>query len=51
VGEKDLAFSWLEKAYEVHDPSLANLKVDPGFDNLRGDPRYAALLKKVALNE
>lgn len=51
LAEKERAFAWLEKAYAVHDPALANLKVDPGFDSLRDDPRYVALLKKVGLNE
>jgi serine/threonine-protein kinase len=51
AGEKEQAFAWLEKAYEQHDPALANLKVDPGFDSLRGDPRYLDLLKKVGLSE
>lgn len=51
AGEKERAFVWLEKAYEVHDPALANLKVDPGFDILRGDPRYLDLLHKVGLQD
>jgi len=51
AGEKEPAFAWLEKAYQQHDPALANLKVDPGFDSLRGDPRYLDLLKKVGLSE
>ncbi|MBA3768764.1 MAG: tetratricopeptide repeat protein, partial [Acidobacteria bacterium] len=32
LGEKDLAFEWLEKAYKEHSPDLKNLKVDPRFD-------------------
>jgi adenylate cyclase len=51
IGEKDQAFTWLEKAYQVHDPALAYLKVDPIFDSLRSDPRYIDLLKKVGLND
>jgi adenylate cyclase len=51
VGEKERALAWLEKAYRVHDPALANLKVDPGFDSLRDDPRYLALLKEVGLSD
>jgi TolB-like protein len=47
VGEKEKSFAYLEKAYEQHDPALANLKVDPGFDLLRDDPRFNELLKKV----
>jgi len=51
AGEKERAFAWLEKAYQQHDPALANLKVDPGFDSLRSDPRYPDLLKRVGLSE
>jgi TolB-like protein len=51
AGEKERAFGWLGKAYEVRDPPLANLKTDPGFDSLRSDPRYLDLLRKVGLGE
>jgi TolB-like protein/Tfp pilus assembly protein PilF len=50
AGEKEPAFLWLEKAYQQHDPALANLKANPGFDSLRSDPRYLELLKKVGLS-
>ncbi|MGA8432668.1 MAG: hypothetical protein WB729_22770 [Candidatus Sulfotelmatobacter sp.] len=51
AGEKERAFGMLEKAYQAHDPALANLKVDPGFDSLRADPRYPDLLRKVGLGD
>jgi serine/threonine protein kinase/Tfp pilus assembly protein PilF len=49
LGQKDQAFEWLEKAYEERDVYLSQLKVFPLFDNLRSDPRYKALLKKMNL--
>ena len=49
IGEKERAFAWLEKAYQQHDPPLAQIKVDPSIDSLRSDPRYTALLKKLGL--
>ena len=49
VGEKEASFTWLARAYQQHDPAISNLKVDPGFDSLRSDPRYFALLSKVGL--
>ena len=49
LGEKDQAFTWLEKAYEEHAFKLAWLKVDPYWDNLRSDPRFADLLRRVGL--
>jgi serine/threonine-protein kinase len=51
MGEKDHAFDWLEKAYEEHVSELIYLKVDPYLDNLRSDPRFTTLLKKVGLDK
>jgi tetratricopeptide (TPR) repeat protein len=48
LGEKDQAFVWLEKAYENHDLPV-DLKVDPKWDRLRSDPRFAELLRRVGL--
>lgn len=49
LGEKDLAFTWLERAYEDRTTWLAFLKVEPAFDNLRADPRFRDLLGRVGL--
>lgn len=50
LGDKDRAFEWFEKAYEDRDALLTfMLKVEPAFDPLRSDPRYAALLRKMNL--
>lgn len=49
LGEKDAAFEWLEKAFQQHEGSLVNLKVDPRFDDLRGDPRFDALVKRIGI--
>jgi len=45
----DDAFEWIERAYEERRGWLAYLKVNPILDPLRGDPRFAALLKKMRL--
>ena len=49
LGEKDQAFLWLEKAYEEHAFRLSWLKVEPRWDSLRPDPRFADLMRRVGL--
>jgi tetratricopeptide (TPR) repeat protein len=48
LGDKDHAFTWLEKAYEER-ARLPMLKVDPIWDPLRADPRYTDLLRRIGL--
>ena len=47
LDDKERAFMWLEKAYEVRGPGMIGLKTSPRFDGLRSDPRYADLVKRV----
>jgi TolB-like protein/DNA-binding winged helix-turn-helix (wHTH) protein len=50
VGDKDKAFEWLDKAYEERDgQAITLLKCDPDYKNLRSDPRFAALLRRMGL--
>ena len=49
LGETDRAFEWLEKAYEARDWQMALLNVEPLFDTVRSDPRFAALVAHVGL--
>lgn len=49
LGDRDQAFHWLDAAYQSRDGSLILLKTDPAFDSLRGDPRFADLLRKMKL--
>jgi len=47
LGDKDQAFSWLEKAYQERSGGLVWLRVDPRLDALRQDPRFTALAQRV----
>jgi tetratricopeptide (TPR) repeat protein len=47
LGDPDQAFQELERAYHEKSPLLFALGVDPRLDNLRNDPRFAALLNRV----
>jgi len=49
LGETDRAFEWLEKALEARDWQMALLRVEPAFDLLRSDKRFATLVERVGL--
>ncbi len=49
LGESDQAFAWLEQAYREQSNILQFLKVHPYFDPIRGDPRFADLLRRTGL--
>jgi hypothetical protein len=45
--EKDLAFEWLERAFDERSGLLVYLKIDPRLDNLRADARFQSLLGRM----
>ena len=48
LGKKDEAFRWLEKSFKDHLPYLIwDVPANPDLDGLRGDPRYADLLRRL----
>jgi TolB-like protein/Tfp pilus assembly protein PilF len=49
LGEKDRALEWLERAAEERSPRLVFLGIEPAFDVLRADPRFAAFRRKLGL--
>jgi len=49
LGDRDKAFEYLERAYEQKENGMESLKVDPSLDNLRSDPRYESLIKRMNL--
>ena len=49
LGDKDEAFAWLEKAYDERSFNMTWLKVEPRWDSLRSDPRFADLVRRLGL--
>jgi len=49
LGDNDQAFYWLEQAYREQSNILQFLKTHPFFDPIRGDPRFADLVRRVGL--
>ncbi len=48
-GDVDQSFAWLEHAYARHDHELPWLQSEPLAQNLKSDPRYDAMLRKMKL--
>jgi serine/threonine-protein kinase len=51
LGEADAGFEWLEKAVDARDGLIFGLRVNPLYDDLRSDPRYDVLLRKLGLTD
>ena len=51
LDDKDQAFEWLERTYQERAFFMTQLKVDTVLDNLRPDPRFRDLLKRMNLPE
>lgn len=50
-GNSALAFEWLNRAFGARVKFLTDLKSEPAFRALHGDPRYLELLRKMNLPE
>jgi len=48
-GENDLAFEWLDRAYDQQEAVLADIKLSQLVRRLSNDPRYTIFLKKMNL--
>ena len=47
LGMKDEALGALRRALATRDPGMAFIRVDPLLDPLRGDPRFAAIVREM----
>jgi TolB-like protein/DNA-binding winged helix-turn-helix (wHTH) protein/Tfp pilus assembly protein PilF len=50
LGQHDEALAWLERAYAQRSPGMVFLKVEPKWNNLRSDPRFQDLLRRMRLS-
>jgi serine/threonine protein kinase/tetratricopeptide (TPR) repeat protein len=49
LGDKDRAFEWAEKAYQRHSSELASLSIAACNDEIRSDPRFVDLFRRLGL--
>ncbi len=49
AGDKDRAFQYLEQGFREHARHIVYLKSEPQFDNLRSDPRFSDLMRRIGL--
>ena len=49
TGDRALALDWLEKAYQHHDYWMLFINVDPGYDSIRSDPRFQAIIHRLGV--
>jgi adenylate cyclase len=49
--DKEAAFEWLERAFQERSSWLVWIKVEPRYDFLRADERFASLMKKMNIQE
>jgi serine/threonine protein kinase/Flp pilus assembly protein TadD len=50
LGDKDAAFEWLERSFQDREIFLADLRIHPLFADLRDDPRFGAIVKRMGLD-
>ena len=50
LGERDETLAWLERGYNERDPRMVFLKVERKWDNLRDDPRFQDLMRRVGFS-
>ena len=48
AGDKKNSLEWVERGYEIHDPSMPYLRW-PIYDLIRSEPRFQALLRRMGL--
>jgi tetratricopeptide (TPR) repeat protein len=49
MGDKEQALAWLDKAVQERNGFVFRVKVNPIYDKLRDDPRFAEIMRRVEL--
>ncbi len=50
LDDKERTLDMLEKGWEHKDNFMTHIKVEPLFDNLRSEPRFKELLRRMHLD-
>ncbi len=52
LGDRDQAFAWLEKSFELREMLMVQIKIwGPPLSALRSDPRYDSLVRRMNFPE
>jgi len=51
LGDREKGFALLERSYSDKEPGLLTIALSPNLDDVRTDPRYLDLLKRLGLNK
>jgi TolB-like protein/Tfp pilus assembly protein PilF len=49
LGDRDQAFTWLERAYRAHDQELTTVNAAAEFASLKNDPRFGDLVGRIGI--
>ena len=49
LGDHSQALKWLERSADLREFQVLNLAVNPAFVELRNDPGFQALVKRIGL--
>jgi serine/threonine-protein kinase len=51
LGQVDVGFEWMTRCCQDRCFEMLSIKVDPRFESLQADPRFAAVLKQIGLDQ
>ncbi len=51
LGENNRAFEFLEKSFQRREVTMLTLDVDPDWDEIRSDPRFQDLVRRIGLQQ